>query len=133
MGEQPATAATTSPALAKPGSTVVDDEASSSTSATKNPLSARELEWANNPPELLKQHQEANGSIIRTRFPPEPNGYLHVGESSSTQSNQLIIFASFITNQKYNRPLTKLLLLHSDFFLSLSLFILSSLQAMPSP
>jgi tRNA synthetases class I (E and Q), catalytic domain len=106
MGEQQPTTAATTHVLAKPGSTMVDDEASSSTSATKNPLSARELEWANNPPELLKQHQEANGSIIRTRFPPEPNGYLHVGESSSTQSNQLIIFASLIAKQKYNRPLT---------------------------
>jgi hypothetical protein len=61
-------------------STVMTDDDASSTSSTKNPLSARELEWANNPPELLKKHQEVNGNIIRTRFPPEPNGYLHVGE-----------------------------------------------------
>lgn len=81
MGEEPKPAAAAAAALATQTSTATDE--SSTTSATKNPLSARELEWAVNSPELLKQHKEANGSIIRTRFPPEPNGYLHVGQSVS--------------------------------------------------
>ena len=30
-------------------------------------LSARELEWANNSPELLAEHKEINGPVVRTR------------------------------------------------------------------
>jgi uncharacterized protein (DUF736 family) len=30
-------------------------------------LSARELEWAVNPPELLAEHRRINGSLVRTR------------------------------------------------------------------
>lgn len=36
-----------------------------------NALSAREIEWAKNSPELLEEHAAINKSIVRTRFPRE--------------------------------------------------------------
>ena len=39
-----------------------------------NALQGRELEWAVNSKEALEEHKSMNGKIIRTRFPPEPNG-----------------------------------------------------------
>ncbi len=62
------------------------------TGNVRNALSARELEWAINPPELLAEHKARNGPIIRTRFPPEPNGYLHVGHAKSMNMNFSLAF-----------------------------------------
>ncbi len=50
-------------------------------------LAARELPSAVNSPELLAQHKAVNGSKVRTRFPPEPNGYLHAGHAKSMNMN----------------------------------------------
>ncbi len=55
-------------------------------------LAARELASAINTPELLKEHNEINGGKVRTRFPPEPNGYLHVGHCKSMCMNFELAF-----------------------------------------
>mmetsp|Transcript_26491 Transcript_26491/g.39366 ORF Transcript_26491/g.39366 Transcript_26491/m.39366 type:complete len:142 (+) Transcript_26491:141-566(+) len=66
--------------------------AAAETTVTSNALAARELEWAVNPPSLLEEHRKANGSIIRTPFPPEPNGYLHIGHAKSMNFNFSLAF-----------------------------------------
>ena len=55
-------------------------------------LQGRELAWANNSPALEASHKQVNGPIVRTRFPPEPNGYLHIGHAKSMNMNFRLAF-----------------------------------------
>merc|ERR1719353_954045 len=47
--------------------------------------------WQENSSLLVSEHSSfnasPNGQIVRTRFPPEPNGYLHIGHAKSMNFN----------------------------------------------
>ena len=57
-------------------------------------LIARDIGTSLNTPELLEEHRKFTGGRIHTRFPPEPNGYLHIGHAKAMRF-------SFITAQEY--------------------------------
>jgi glutaminyl-tRNA synthetase len=61
----------------------------------------RDIEAARNSEELLRKHREATGGRILTRFPPEPNGYLHIGHAKAMRFN--FTFAKERGGQTYLR------------------------------
>jgi glutaminyl-tRNA synthetase len=47
----------------------------------------RLLESMQNSEAAYEEHRRVTGGVIRTRFPPEPNGYLHIGHAKSMHLN----------------------------------------------
>jgi glutaminyl-tRNA synthetase len=68
-------------------------------------LNARELAWAVNPPDVIAAHKQANGPIVRTRFPPEPNGYLHIGHAKSMNMNFSLAFEKLGVPPEHRRTI----------------------------
>ena len=50
-------------------------------------MSGRLLESMQNSEAAYEEHRRVTGGVIRTRFPPEPNGYLHIGHAKSMHLN----------------------------------------------
>lgn len=71
------------------------DTDNTETGATGDRLGARELPSAVNSEKLIAEHAAINGTVVRTRFPPEPNGYLHVGHAKSMNMNFDVSFRDF--------------------------------------
>ena len=57
-----------------------------------NAFQARELSSAKNTPALITAHLAVTKGVVRTRFPPEPNGFLHIGHAKSMNLNFKLAF-----------------------------------------
>jgi glutaminyl-tRNA synthetase len=73
-------------AVAKPATVVEETKEEEELTFDITKLVSRDMD-AGNSSELLEKHRAFTGGRVITRFPPEPNGYLHIGHAKSIRFN----------------------------------------------